>query len=55
MIDSVAAEGFSVKLPAPPQVVPLMANAAGTALVLPFHVPLNPRPVRLPPAAMLPL
>ena len=55
--DSVAAEGFSVKLPrpTPPQAVPLIAKFAGTALAEPFHVPLNPIPVRLPPAAMLPL
>jgi len=53
----VAAEGLSVKLPvaAPPQVVPLIANDVGTALVVPFQVPLKPIPVRLPPAAMLPL
>jgi len=56
-IDRVAADGLSVKLPvaAPPQVVPLIANDAGTALVTPFQVPLNPMPERLPPAAMLPL
>jgi hypothetical protein len=56
--ERVAAEGLSVKLPAPPlppQVVPLIANDVGIALVTPFHVPLNPMPVRLPPAAMLPL
>jgi hypothetical protein len=55
--DSVDAEGFSVKLPCPtpPQAVPLIAKLVGTALVTPFHVPLNPIPVRLPPAAMLPL
>ena len=57
-IDRVDAEGASLKLPPPPplpQVVPLIANDAGTALVTPFQVPLNPIPVRLPPAAMLPL
>src|ERR1019366_8747131 len=57
-IDRVAAEGLSVKLPVGavlPQVVPLMANDVGTALVTPFQVPLNPIPVRLPPAAILPL
>jgi hypothetical protein len=55
--DRVVAEGFSVKLPCPtpPQGVPLIAKLVGTALVVPFHVPLNPMPVRLPPAAMLPL
>lgn len=51
-----AAEGFKVKLPFDtPQVVPLTANDAGTALVVPFQVPLNPMPERLPPAAILPL
>jgi len=55
--ESVVAEGFSVKLPSPtpPQAIPLIAKLVGTALVVPFHVPLNPMPVRLPPAAMLPL
>jgi hypothetical protein len=55
--DRVAAEGFSVKLPCevPPQAVPLMAKFVGTALVEPFQVPLNPMPVALPPAGMLPL
>jgi len=56
--DRVAAEGLSVKLPigaVPPHAVPLIAKLVGTALVVPFHVPLNPIPVRLPPAAMLPL
>jgi len=52
---SVDAEGVSLKPPVVPQVVPLMAKDVGTALVDPFHVPLNPIPVRLPPAAMLPL
>lgn len=42
--DRVAAEGLSVKLPTAPQVVPFTANDAGTALVMPFHVPLNPMP-----------
>jgi hypothetical protein len=37
------------------QVVPLTANDAGTALVTPFHVPLNPMPERVLPAATLPL
>jgi hypothetical protein len=37
------------------QGVPLTANDVGTALVTPFHVPLNPMPERLLPAAMLPL
>jgi hypothetical protein len=50
------AEGVSLKPPvAAPQVVPFIANDAGTALVVPFQVPLNPTPERLPPAAMLPL
>jgi hypothetical protein len=55
--DRVVAEGFNVKLPCPtpPQAIPLIAKLLGTALVVPFHVPLNPIPVRLPPAAMLPL
>jgi hypothetical protein len=53
--DRVAAEGLSVKPPVVPQVVPFTAKVVGTALVVPFQVPLNPRPVRLPPAAMLPL
>jgi len=39
----------------PPQDVPLTAKLVGTALVVPFHVPLKPMPVLLPPAAMLPL
>jgi hypothetical protein len=53
----VGAEALSVKLPAPapPQVTPLRANDVGAVLVVPFHVPLNPIPVRLPPAGMLPL
>jgi hypothetical protein len=54
-IDRVAAEGLSVKLPVAPQVVPLIAKEVGTALVVPFQVPLKPMPVRLAPAAMLPL
>jgi len=51
------ADGVSLKLPGPgpPQAVPLIAKFVGTALVTPFHVPLNPRPVALPPAGMLPL
>jgi len=60
--DNVAADGFSEKLPPPPgamplteQAVPLSEMAVGTALVLPFQVPLNPMPVKLPPATMLPL
>jgi len=57
-IDRLAADGLREKLPTaplPPQVVPLIANEVGIALVTPFHVPLNPMPVRLPPAGMLPL
>lgn len=52
----VDAEGASLKLPPPPllpQVVPLIANDVGTALEMPFQLPLNPIPVRLPPAGML--
>ena len=41
--------------PPPPQDVPLTAKLVGTALVVPFQVPLKPMPVLLPPAAMLPL
>jgi hypothetical protein len=54
---SVAAEGLSVKPPVapPPHVTPFTAKAVGAALVTPFHVPLNPIPLRLPPAGMLPL
>lgn len=52
----VEAEGASLNPPvAPPQVVPLIANDVGTALVAPFQVPLKPMPERLPPAATLPL
>lgn len=61
-IDNVAADGFSEKLPTPPgatplteQAVPLSEKAVGTALVVPFQVPLKPTPFKLPPAAMLPL
>lgn len=60
-IESVAAEAVSEKLPCggaplpPVQVTPFSANDAGTALVELFHVALNPIPVRLPPAGMLPL
>jgi hypothetical protein len=63
-MDSPEAEGFSEKLPDPPppdpeplteQAVPLSEKAVGTAFVLPFQVPLNPMPVRLAPAARLPL
>ena len=55
-IDRVDAEGASLKLPCdtPPQGVPLIAKFVGTVLV-PLQVPLNPIPVRLPPAGMLPL
>jgi hypothetical protein len=54
--DRVAAEGFSVKLPVgAPHVTPFTANEVGTAFVVPFQVPLKPIPVRLPPAATLPL
>jgi len=55
---SADAEDESVKLgfctTVPPQAVPLIAKFVGTALV-PLQVPLKPIPVRLPPAAMLPL
>jgi len=54
-IERVLAEGVSVKLPLPPQVTPFSVKDVGTALVMPFQVPLNPTPVRLPPAGMLPL
>jgi hypothetical protein len=37
------------------QVAPLIAKEAGTAFVVPFQVPLNPMPVKVAPAAMLPL
>jgi hypothetical protein len=37
------------------QAVPLSEIAVGTAFVVPFHVPLNPIPDKVPPAAMLPL
>ena len=37
------------------QVVPLTAKEVGIALVVPFHVPLNPMPERVLPAATLPL
>jgi hypothetical protein len=37
------------------QVAPLMAKEAGTALVVPFQVPLNPMPDKVAPGAMLPL
>jgi len=60
----VVADGESVKLPvpvepppdvAPLQGTPLSAKAGGTALTEPFHVPVNPTPVTLPAAGMLPL
>jgi hypothetical protein len=37
------------------QAVPFTANDVGTALVTLFQVPLNPMPVKVAPAAMLPL
>ena len=37
------------------QVVPLMAKEAGTALVVPFQLPLNPIPDKVAPGAILPL
>jgi hypothetical protein len=37
------------------QAVPLTANDVGTALVTLFQVPLNPTPVKVAPAGMLPL
>ena len=43
-MESVAAEGLSVKLPVAPQVVPFTAKDVGTALA-PLHVPLNPMPL----------
>jgi hypothetical protein len=61
-IDRAVAEGFSEKLPPPlgatpltEQAVPLSEKAVGTALVLPFQVPLKPMPVKLLLAAMPPL
>ena len=58
-IESALADDDSVKLPGPPpdppQVTPFSANDVGTALVTLFQLPLNPTPVRLPPAGMLPL
>src|ERR1039458_2952809 len=57
--ERVVAEGFREKLPEPPppppQATPLTAKLLGTALVVPFQVPLKPMPVTLPPAATLPL
>lgn len=55
-IDNPVAEGVSVKPEiGAPQVVPLTAKEAGTALVAPFQVPLNPMPETLPAAGTLPL
>jgi len=56
-------EAESVKPDDPPmgpvdvtlQAAPLMVNAVGELLVTPFHRPLNPIEVRLPPAGMAPL
>lgn len=55
--ESAVVEDESVKLGVciEPQAVPLIAKFVGTALAAPFQVPLNPTPVRLPPAGMLPL
>ena len=55
--ERVAGDGVSVKPPigAAPQVTPFTANDVGTELVEPFHVPLNPTPCTLAPAATLPL
>ena len=53
VVDAVSVVVVAVN--AAPQVTPLTANDAGTALVVPFQVPLNPTPVTLPPAATLPL
>jgi len=47
-----AIEKFGVV--ATPQADPLIAKPVGTALVTPFHRPLNPTPVRLPPTGTLP-
>lgn len=56
LIDRADAEGLSVKLPfGAPQVVPFIANDVGTALVVPFQVPLNPMPEIVLPTATLPL
>lgn len=58
-IDKVEADEASVKLPevCTPlvQVVPFSVKAAGTELVTPFQVPLNPTWDMLPPAAIVPL
>jgi hypothetical protein len=48
----VGAEGASAKLE---HVVPLIAKELGTALVMPFQVPLNPTPEYVAPAGMVPL
>jgi hypothetical protein len=53
--ESVVVVAVGELLPPPPQDVPLTAKLVGTALVVPFQVPLKPMPVLLPPAAMLPL
>jgi hypothetical protein len=53
VVDAVSVVVVAVN--AAPQVTPLTAKDAGTALVVPFHVPLNPTPVTLPPAETLPL
>jgi hypothetical protein len=45
-IERAGDDGLSVKPPTEaPQVIPLTANDVGTALVAPFHVPLNPMPL----------
>ncbi len=57
-IDRLAGEDASLKLPVettPLQAVPLTAKLVGTALAEPFHVPLKPTPLTLPPAATAPL
>jgi hypothetical protein len=56
-MDSADADGISAKLPVVvlPQVFPLTANEVGMAFVVPFQVPLKPKPLVLAPAATRPL
>lgn len=56
-IDRLVAEEAIVKfgVVATPHAEPLIAKEVGTALVTPFHRPLNPMPVRVPPAGTAPL
>jgi hypothetical protein len=50
-----AASAVVVEINVELQATPLRANDVGIALVTLFQVPLNPIPVRVAPAAMLPL